>query len=305
MDKIEITENEKGCRLDVFLAERYSELSRSGIKQLITKENIKVNNEAKKAGYALKTGDIINIDIPEPVEISLVPQYIPLDIVYQDSDLAVINKPQGLTVHPSIGHHDQTLVNALLYHFKDLSGINGELRPGIVHRLDKDTSGLMLVAKNDFAHRHLAKQIAEKTCVRKYIALLEGKLTPETGHIQTFIARSPKERKKMAVSFDSSDRVAITDYKVLQYYDDYTLANFMLKTGRTHQIRVHSAHLGHPVVGDPLYGFKKQKFNTNGQLLHSQYIEFTHPRTNQVLNFSAELPDYFEKIVQILNNKQK
>ena len=288
-----------GFRLDVFLSLQ-TDLTRSYLKKLCDGEKAFVNGKVVKSNKVVKTGDTVLIIIPEPENLQVKPQNIPLDIVYQDSDLAVINKPQGLTVHPSVGHHDQTLVNALLYHFKDLSGINGELRPGIVHRLDKDTSGLMLVAKNDFAHRHLAKQIAEKTCVRKYIALLEGKLTPETGHIQTFIARSPKERKKMAVSFDSSDRVAITDYKVLQYYDDYTLANFMLKTGRTHQIRVHSAHLGHPVVGDPLYGFKKQKLAANGQLLHAYELQLTHPSTGERMTFNASLPPAFRDILEKL-----
>ena len=305
MDKREVTANDKGCRLDVYLTESYPEFSRSGIKNLITKGLVLVNKEAKKAGYALKIGDIIEITIPEPVEIDLVPQDIPLEIVYQDNDLAVINKPQGLTVHPSAGHADGTLVNALLFHFKDLSGINGELRPGIVHRLDKDTSGLMLVAKNDFAHRDLAKQIAEKTCIRKYIALLEGHLKPEHSIIETHIARSKTDRKKMTVSFDKNDRIAITEYQVIKYLDNYTLANFILKTGRTHQIRVHASYLKHPVVGDEVYGYKKQKFATKGQLLHSQYIEFTHPRTNERLNFSVPLPDYFAEIVEKLYNKTK
>lgn len=303
MEKIEITENEKGCRLDTFLVERYSEYSRSNLQQLIKKGHITVSGEIKKAGYMLRCGDALEIEFPEPVSVDLVAQNIPLDIVYEDADLAVINKQQGLTVHPSPGHADGTLVNALLYHIKDLSGINGELRPGIVHRLDKDTSGLMLVAKNDFAHRHLAKQIADKTCVRRYIALLEGHLTPETGKVTTFIARSSTDRKKMAVSDNPQDREAITEYQVKEYFDDYTLCNFNLKTGRTHQIRVHSAYLKHPVVGDPVYGFKKQKFNLNGQLLHSEFIQFTHPSTGEVMKFTVGLPDYFDKILDILYKK--
>lgn len=304
MEKIEVTENEKGCRLDTFLAERYPEYSRSGIKQYITKNHITINGESKKAGYALKIGDIICLDIPSPQTVDLTPENIPLDIVYQDEDLVVINKSQGLTVHPSAGHPNGTLVNALLYHIKDLSGINGELRPGIVHRLDKDTSGLMLVAKNDFTHRSLASQIASKTCIRKYQALLEGKLTKEDGYIETFIARSSTDRKKMAVSNDPNDRLALTYYKVLEYFDNYTLAEFNLKTGRTHQIRVHANYINHPVVGDLTYGYKKQKFKTNGQLLHSYYIEFTHPKTNKRLNFTIPLPDYFQKIIDTLKNKQ-
>ena len=303
MDKKEITASDKGIRLDVYLTENYPEFSRSGIKNLITKGLVTVNEKTQKAGYSLKLGDIVAITIPEPVTVDLTPQNIPLDIVYQDDDLAVINKPQGLTVHPSAGHTDGTLVNALLYHIKDLSGINGELRPGIVHRLDKDTSGLMLVAKNDFAHRDLAKQIAEKTCIRRYIALLEGHLKPEQGTITTHIARSEKDRKKMAVSNDENDRIAITEYKVIEYLYDYTLANFTLKTGRTHQIRVHASFLKHPVVGDEVYGYKKQKFSTHGQLLHSEYLEFTHPRTGERLHFSVPLPDYFAEIVEKLRRK--
>lgn len=303
MEKIEVTENEKGVRLDTFLVERYVDFSRSGLQQLIKKGCIKVNDELKKAGYALRVGDLISLDFPEPVEVNLVAQDIPLDIVYQDEDLAVINKPQGLTVHPSPGHPDKTLVNALLFHIKDLSGINGELRPGIVHRLDKDTSGLMLVAKNDYSHRNLAKQIAEKSCVRRYIALLEGHFSPMEYTLETHFARSSTDRKKMSVTQNAEDRVAITTFVVKEYFDNYTLCNCILKTGRTHQIRVHSAYLGHPIVGDPVYGYKKQKFNLNGQLLHSEYIEFTHPRTGERLSFCAELPVYFSKIVDILRKK--
>lgn len=302
MEKIEITQEEKGTRLDLFLTD-LEPISRSAVKNLIDKGCVLVNDEQKKAGYALKVGDIVTYSIPEPVEISLVAQDIPIDIVYQDSDLAVINKPQGLAVHPSIGHSDHTLVNALLFHFKDLSGINGELRPGIVHRLDKDTSGLMLVAKNDFAHRDLAKQIAEKTCIRRYVALLEGVLKEQIGHIETYICRDPRDRKKMAVSTNTNDRIAITDFSVLKTYSKYTLVNFQLKTGRTHQIRVHSLYLGHPIVGDPVYGYKHQNFKLNGQLLHSQYIEFTHPRTGERLNFTAELPDYFREVLEKLDKQ--
>ncbi len=303
MEKIEITESEKGVRLDTFLVERYADFSRSGLQQLIKKGNILVNDETKKAGYSLHVGDVISLDFPEPVAVNLVAQDIPLDIVYQDEDLAVINKPQGLTVHPSPGHSDGTLVNALLFHIRDLSGINGELRPGIVHRLDKDTSGLMLVAKNDFAHRNLAKQIAEKSCVRRYVALLEGHFTPEEYTLETHFARSSTDRKKMAVTQNPEDRVAITTFLVKEYFDNYTLCNCVLKTGRTHQIRVHSAYLGHPIVGDPVYGYKKQKFNLAGQLLHSEYIEFTHPKTGERMSFYAEMPAYFSKIVDLLRKK--
>ncbi len=304
MEKVEITQENSGVRLDIFLTEREPDLSRSAIKNLIEKDKVKVNDESKKAGYNLRVGDVITYEIPEPVAVNLIPQNIPLDIVYQDGDLAVINKQQGLPVHIGAGHSDGTLVNALLYHFTDLSGINGELRPGIVHRLDMDTSGLMLVAKNDFAHRDLAKQIAEKTCIRRYIALLEGVLR-EGGHIETHIARSKTDRKKMAVSNDPNDRIAITDYKILKNYKNYTLAEFQLKTGRTHQIRVHAQYLGHSIVGDTLYGIKKQAYSLNGQLLHSCYIEFTHPRSKERMSFTAPLPDYFERVLKILDAKEK
>ena len=304
MQKIEITPENVGVRLDMFLTEIEPELSRSSIKNLITKGIVLVGNEQKKAGYSLKLGDIVTYSIPEPVKVNVCPQCIPIDIVYEDKDLAVINKPQGLAVHPSAGHEDHTLVNALLFHFKDLSGINGELRPGIVHRLDKDTSGLMLVAKNDFAHRSLAEQIANKTCVRRYYALLEGRLK-EGGHIETYIARDPHHRKKMAVSHDPNDRLAITDYKIIRLFEKYTFAEFQLKTGRTHQIRVHAQYLGHPVVGDVAYGYKKQEFKLNGQLLHSHYIEFTHPRTQERLNFEAPLPEYFQHVLDILEAREK
>ena len=303
MEKLEITPENAGLRLDVFLTEREADLSRSAIKNLITKGNVCVNSEAKKAGYSLRVGDIVEYEIPEPVIIDLKPQNIPIEIVYEDGDLAVINKPQGLPVHPSIGHADNTLVNAILYHIKDLSGINGELRPGIVHRLDKDTSGLMLVAKNDVAHRHLAEQIASKTCVRQYLALLQGNLKEEKGHIETFIARDPNDRKKMAVSRNPEDRIAITDYEVEKSFSNHSLVRFQLKTGRTHQIRVHAQYLGHPIVGDPVYGFKNQEFKLNGQLLHSTYIEFTKPRTGERLSFSAGLPDYFEKVVNVVEHR--
>lgn len=299
MEKIEITQAQKGDRLDLFLVD-LEPLSRSAIKNLIEKGVVLVNGEKKKAGYALREGDIVTYEVPEPVTVELIAQNLPIEIVYQDEDLAVINKPQGMAVHPSAGHPDKTLVNALLYHVKDLSGINGELRPGIVHRLDKDTSGLMIVAKNDFAHRDLAKQIAEKTCVRQYIALVEGNLKEEQGHIETYIARDPRDRKKMAVSHNPEDRIAITDFWVIKRFDNYSLVKFQLKTGRTHQIRVHCAYLNHPIVGDPVYGYKHQAFKLNGQLLHSQYIQFIHPRTKETLNFSAPIPTYFQQVLDKL-----
>ncbi len=303
IQRIVISEKEAGERLDMFLTKHEPKITRSGIKNLIDSGNVAVNRRQIKAGYKLKARDAVEYMIPDPVEVDLTPKDIPIDIVYQDEYLAVINKPQGLAVHPSAGHWDNTLVNALLYHIKDLSGINGELRPGIVHRLDKDTSGLMLVAKNDMAHRNLAEQIANKTCIRRYLALVQGDVKGEGGHIETFIGRDPKNRKRMAVTNLATDRKAISDYKVVERFGKYTLLEFQLSTGRTHQIRVHCAHMQHPVVGDTLYGYKHQDFGLNGQLLHSCYIEFTHPKTNERLHFSAALPDYFETILQKIRGR--
>ena len=298
IQRIVITELEAGERLDTFLTRKEPTLTRSGIKNLIDKGNVAVNRRQIKAGYKLRVRDAVEYMIPDPEEVDLTPKDIPIEIVYQDEYLAVINKPQGLAVHPSAGHWDNTLVNALLYHIKDLSGINGELRPGIVYRLDKDTSGLMLVAKNDMAHRNLAEQIATKTCIRRYFALVQGIVKEENGHIETYIGRDPKNRKRMAVTNLTTDRKAISDYRVLERLDKYTLLEFQLSTGRTHQIRVHCAYMQHPIVGDVLYGYKHQDFKLNGQLLHSCYIEFTHPNSGKRLQFKSNLPDYFEEVLQ-------
>ena len=296
--KIIVSEQDRAKRLDVFVTSVEPSLTRSGVKVLLEDGLVCVNGKTVKAGYSLKVGDEISYTIPAPKEVDLTPENIDIEIVYQDADLAVINKPQGLTVHPSAGHFNHTLVNALLFHMKDLSGINGELRPGIVHRLDKDTSGLMLVAKNDKAHRNLADQIAHKTCIRRYYCLVEGKMKTTSGHITTHIARDKHDRKKMAVSSLESDRLAISDWKLIKNYEKYALLEFQLQTGRTHQIRVHCNHIGHPIVGDLVYGYKHQSFALNGQLLHSHYIEFTHPTTHARLHFEAKLPDYFMKVLE-------
>ena len=299
--KIVVKDVEKNTRLDKFLLQELEDLSRSAIKKLIEEGRITVNGKAVKAGAELKNGDAIDVCLPEPTQTDLIAENIPLNIVYEDDDLLVVDKPQGIVVHPAAGNHSGTLVNALLYSVKNLSSINGEERPGIVHRLDKDTSGLMLVAKNDVAHRNLAKQIAEKTCIREYFALLEGRLQKEEGEIETQIGRDPKDRKKMAVLPKHLGRVAITTFKVEKFYSHYTLVRFRLKTGRTHQIRVHSKYMGHPVVGDPIYNKKANKFKLNGQLLHSHYIEFNHPRTGARLHFESKLPKYFEEVLQKLD----
>ena len=286
-----------GERVDSFLAEELP-YTRSKIKKLIDDGLISVNDKIVKAKYLVKVGDVICVTEKDLEPLDLEPVNAPIDIVYQDDDLAVINKPQGLTVHAGNGVKGYTLVNLLLYHLDNLSGINGVIRPGIVHRIDKDTSGLLVVAKNDTAHLSLASQIAEKTCKRTYVALLEGVVKQDEGVIETYIGRSDQNRTMMAVK--NSGRIAITNFKVLKRYENYTYCEFNLQTGRTHQIRVHSKHIGHPIVGDPVYGYKNQKFNLNGQLLHATRLEFTHPITNKRMTFTAPLPNYFEDVLNKL-----
>ena len=249
----------------------------------------------------IKTGDEIAIVIPDAVEYAVQAENIPIDIVYEDGDFAVVNKAQGMTVHVGNGNESGTLVNALLYALDSLSGIGGVLRPGIVHRIDKDTTGLLVVAKNDKAHVSLATQIAEKSCHRTYYALLEGNLKEERGRVVTDIGRHPTDRLKMAVLPDGRGKIAITDFETVAHFGaDYTLCKFALQTGRTHQIRVHAKHLGHPVVGDPVYGYKKQKLKADGQLLHAQRLELTHPSTKERMTFTAPLPTAFAEVLQKL-----
>ncbi len=293
-------------RLDIFLAENCEELTRSAIKKLIDGGHALVNGQKCKAGSPVKKGDSVQLIRPEPVELTATPENIPIDIVYEDEDIAVINKAQGMTVHAGNGNTTGTLVNALLYHLKSLSGINGVIRPGIVHRIDKDTSGLLVVAKNDVAHVHLSMQIANKTCRRIYIALLEGVVKKDSGTVTTDIGRNPNDRLKMAVLSAGRGRIATTDYKVLKRYQKSgcTLCEFSLQTGRTHQIRVHAQYLNHPVVGDNTYGYKKQKFKLNGQLLHAQKLILTHPKTGEEMTFEAPMPDYFQEVIQILERRE-
>lgn len=294
-------------RLDVFLSERCEELTRSAIKKLIEEGNVLVNGKGAKAGETIKTGWEVRLTLPDPVSLSARPEDIPIDIVYQDEDIAVINKAQGMTVHAGNGNEDGTLVNALLYHLDSLSGINGVIRPGIVHRIDKDTSGLLVVAKNDRAHVSLSKQIAEKTCHRIYVALLEGIVKKDEGTISTDIGRNPSDRLKMAVLPSGKGKFARTDYRVLERYErsGVTLCEFTLYTGRTHQIRVHSQYMGHPIVGDPVYGYKKQKFRLNGQLLHAKRLILTHPTTGEEMTFDAPLPDYFCEVLRVIEEREK
>ncbi len=294
VEKFQIN-NQNNARVDVFLSSNL-DLTRSHIKRLCDDGNVTINGKIVKSSRTLKDADIVEVVIPDNKNLDLEPKNLPLNIVYQDSDLAIIDKPQGVTVHAGSGTNGDTLVNALLFHLDNLSGINGVIRPGIVHRIDKNTSGLLVVAKNDKAHLSLAKQLEDKTCHRNYVALLEGVVKEDEGTICTFIGRSEKDRTKMAVV--SHGREAITNYKVLTRYSNYTLCEFSLKTGRTHQIRVHAKHLGHPIVGDKEYGFKNQKFKLNGQLLHAYKLEFVHPTKNKLVSFTSELPDYFSKVLK-------
>lgn len=295
-----IDEKDKGTRLDVYVQKIYSDRTRSFIKNLIEKGDITVNGESVKAGFSLRAGDIVDVEVPEPISTDINPENIPLDIVYEDSDLLVINKPQGMVVHPASGCYTGTLVNALLYHIKDLSGINGELRPGIVHRLDKDTAGLLLVAKNDFAHVSLAEQIKEKSCKRIYKAIVLGHLKEKEGQITTYLNRGTNERKKIFVVPMGRGKIAITNYRVLEEFKGYSLVEYELKTGRTHQIRVHSAFIGHPILGDKVYGKPDDKWGLVGQALCACKISFTHPRTGEAMTFEVPLPDWFNKVLDDL-----
>lgn len=299
MNKLEFTVTDYfGERIDVYLS-FVTDMTRSRIKKLIDDECCSINGSIVKSNKKVKTGDTVVVQIPEIETCDIAPNSeIPLEIVYQDEDFAIVNKQQGLTVHAGNGTGNETLVNALLAKLDNLSGINGEMRPGIVHRIDKNTSGLLVVAKNDKAHVSLAKQIENKECKRIYYALLEGVLKEDEGRIETYIGRDEKDRTKMAVT--KFGRVAITDFKVVKRYEKYTLCEFSLLTGRTHQIRVHAKHIKHPVVGDPEYGFKNQKFNLNGQLLHAGKLVLSHPSTGQEMVFTCPLPDYFEKVLKIL-----
>ena len=294
-----INESDVGVRLDIFLNSKFPDKTRSHIKHWIEDGVVVVNGDKKKAGYSLRLRDEVEVGEVEEKVLSSLPQDIPIDIIYEDDDLAVVNKAQGMVVHPAVKNYDGTLVNALMYRLDNLSSINGIVRPGIVHRLDKDTSGLMVVAKNDNAHVSLSEQIASKECRRIYYALVDG-IVKEDGEIITEFGRDPKNRLKMSVV--SKGKVAHTIYRVKEILGKYTLVEFELKTGRTHQIRVHSAYMHHPIVGDPLYNPNKCKFKLNGQLLHAKKICFTHPSTNKTMEFECPLPDYFENILKTLRN---
>lgn len=287
-------------RLDKYLVLQLEDFTRNAVSKLIEGGQVKVNEKAASKNYKCKAGDSVEIEIPDPVELDVTAENIPLDIVYEDSDLLVVNKPKGMVVHPAAGNYSGTLVNALLYHCKDsLSGINGVIRPGIVHRIDKDTSGLLIVAKNDTAHLDLAQQIKEHSFHRAYQAVAYGNFKENNGTVNQPIGRHPKDRKKMAVTLKNSKN-AVTHYEVIKRYDKFTHIRCVLETGRTHQIRVHMAYIGHPLAGDEVYGPKKVITQLNGQCLHAGELGFVHPRTKEYMEFTAPLPEYFTNFLKKL-----
>ena len=297
----EVLNEQEGERLDKFLSIIYPDQSRSFFQKIIKDNKILVNDKLEKANYRIKCDDIINITIPDAVETQIVPEDIPIDIIYEDDDVLIVNKPKGMVVHPSAGHYTGTLVNAIMYHCKDsLSGINGEIRPGIVHRIDMDTTGSLIVCKNDESHINIARQIKDHTVNRIYEVIVIGNLKDDEGTIEGPIGRHPIDRKKMCIN-EKNGKPAITHYKVLERFGNYTYAQFKLETGRTHQIRVHMSSIGHPLLGDTLYSSGKSAFkNLQGQTLHAKTIGFIHPRTNEYVEFSAPLPNYFEKLLNQL-----
>ncbi|MDU6569389.1 MAG: RluA family pseudouridine synthase [Lactobacillus johnsonii] len=296
-----VIDGEKG-RLDKVIAEKITDLSRTKIKELVNDKNILVNNKAEKVSYKVQSGDVIDITIPPVKPLSLEAENLHLDIVYEDSDVIVVNKPQGMVVHPSAGHPDHTLVNGLLYHTRDLADSPEGFRPGIVHRIDKDTSGLLMVAKNDKARESLEKQLAEKINKREYLAIVHGNFEVKNGVINAPIGRNPINRKQMAVN--SKGKAAVTHFTVLEQFKNYSLVKCVLETGRTHQIRVHMKYIGHPLAGDPLYGPKKT-LSGHGQFLHAKTLGFYQPSTNEWLEFSAPLPTIFEKQLENLRQEMK
>lgn len=295
-----VTEDEQGERLDKYLAGLLPEVSRSFIQKLLKQQQVTVNDNTVKANYVIKENDAVSIHVPEAVEPEIVPEDIPLDILYEDADVLVVNKPKNMVVHPAPGHYSGTLVNAVMFHCKDnLSGINGVLRPGIVHRIDKDTTGSLIICKNDVAHNSLAAQLKEHSIHRKYVAIVHGILKEDEGTINAPIGRNPNDRMKMAVNYKNG-KDAITHYKVLQRLNNYTYVECVLETGRTHQIRVHMASIQHPLLGDNIYGPAKCPYKLEGQTLHARDLGFTHPVSGEYIEVSAPLPEYFEKLLKKL-----
>ncbi len=299
MEKVIVQANEKGIRLDSYIASKKKDLSRTNVKRLIENDNILVNNSSQKISYKVQVGDEISIVIPEAKEIELKPQDIKVDIVYEDDSIIVVNKPKGMVVHPAIGNPDGTLVNAIMNICKDsLSGIGGEIRPGIVHRLDKDTTGLLIIAKNDKAHVNLSEQIKNREVKKIYIALVRGIIPENEATINMPIGRSTKDRKKMAVVKNGKE--AVTHFKVLNRFKNYTLLEIKIDTGRTHQIRVHMSEIGYPVVGDMVYSNGRNEFGIQGQMLHAKSLDFKHPITGKQMHLEAELPKYFKEVIDKL-----
>ena len=299
----QVSDGQSGIRIDRYLSEMNEELSRSYIQKLLKEQKITVNGSTVKANYKVQEGDEISVAVPDIKEPDILPEDIPLDILYEDDDVLIVNKPKGMVVHPSAGHTSGTLVNAIMFHCKDnLSGINGVLRPGIVHRIDKDTTGALLVCKNDNAHRNLAEQLKEHSIRRRYRAIVAGVLKEDEGTIEGPIGRHPIDRKKMAVNYKNG-KDAVTHYKVLERFGDYTYIQCELETGRTHQIRVHMASIGHPLVGDEVYGPKKCPFKgLQGQTLHARTLGIIHPTTGKYLEVNAPLPEYFIELLDRLRN---
>lgn len=303
MESFEVEAEQEGERLDKFLSIIYPEFSRAFFQKLIKSKQVSVNETPQKASYCVKIDDIVTVEIPDAVETTIEPENIPLDILYEDDDVLIVNKPKGMVVHPSAGHYSGTLVNAIMYHCKDtLSGINGEIRPGIVHRIDMDTTGSLIVCKNDEVHVNIAQQIKEHSVNRIYVGIVCGYVKEDSGTVEGAIGRHPIERKKMAIN-EKNGKPAITHYKVLERFKNYTYMQFKLETGRTHQIRVHMASIGHPLLGDTLYSSGRSPFkHLQGQCLHAKTIGFIHPKTGEYMEYSAPLPEYFEKLLCLLKS---
>lgn len=300
IQEIFVTEELAGDRIDKFISEQCEELSRSYIQKLLKSGEVYVGQKAVKPSYKVTEGDFISFEVPEAVELEIVPEDIPLEIVYEDHDVILVNKPKGMVVHPAAGHYSGTLVNALMFHCKDdLSGINGVLRPGIVHRIDMDTTGILIVCKNDLSHTSIAEQLKEHSITRRYQAIVHGVLKDDEGTIDAPVGRHPQDRKKMCINHQNGKH-AVTHYRVLNRFKNFTHIECRLETGRTHQIRVHMASLNHPLLGDAVYGPAKCPYKLQGQTLHAGILGFVHPRSGEYMEFAASLPEYFQKLLNIL-----
>ncbi|MDD7220503.1 MAG: RluA family pseudouridine synthase [Clostridia bacterium] len=298
--KFDVTDDQSGVRIDRFLSENTEELSRSYLQKLIKEQKVLVNSIPAKSSYKVQANDLVTVEMPQVTEPDILPEDIPLDILYEDEDILVVNKPKGMVVHPSAGHYTGTLVNAVMYHCRDhLSGINGILRPGIVHRIDKDTTGALLVCKTDHAHKILAEQLKEHSIKRRYRAIVSGVLKEDQGTIDAPVGRHPVDRKKMAVNYKNG-KEAVTHYQVLERFSNATYIECRLETGRTHQIRVHMTSIGHPLLGDEVYGSGKNPYHLQGQALHAMVLGFVHPTSGEYMEFTAPLPEYFLKLLDKL-----